>query len=147
MSLLNGRPAACAQVNGPGLRCSHLQKKDEQPLSELEMKHGLQKIAETLAFLHGSCKRVHCNLSPQSIFIAADGTWKLAGLGLSQPASEGQPRLPSTLSVALTRLMLHASCAGHMLAVLVSRVTAHGTLDCHARTRPSASCMQMTFPD
>jgi serine/threonine protein kinase len=66
-----------------------VQQGDAEPLSELEIKHGLQKIAQTLSFVHDSCKRVHCNLSPQSIILAADGTWKLAGFGLSQPSSSG----------------------------------------------------------
>lgn len=66
-----------------------VQTGDTEPLSELEIKHGLQKVAETLSFVHNSCKRVHCSVSPQSIILAADGTWKLAGLGLSQTASTG----------------------------------------------------------
>eukprot|EP00892_Ulva_mutabilis_P010562 jgi/Ulvmu1/7879/UM004_0110.1 len=66
--------------------CLCLQINDE-PLSELEIKHGLDRIVEALAFLHSSCKLVHCSLSPVSIVIAADGQWKLSGLGLSQPCS------------------------------------------------------------
>lgn len=70
---------------------------NDEPLSELEIKYGLDRIVEGLAFLHGSCKLVHCSLSPMSIVIAADGQWKLSGLGLSQPLSS--PGVPQMLIV------------------------------------------------
>jgi hypothetical protein len=63
---------------------------------ELEVKHGLCSIAETLHFMHTSCRLAHCNLSPESIIIAADGTWKLAGMCFATPISpNGAQHLPS----------------------------------------------------
>ena len=52
------------------------------------MKHGIVSIADTLSFLHNSCRMAHCNLSPESILMAADGTWKLAGFGFASPVAE-----------------------------------------------------------
>jgi hypothetical protein len=60
---------------------------DSEPLSDLEIKHGLENVANTLTFLHTSCKLAHCNLSLASVIIAADGSWKLSGLGLTQRAA------------------------------------------------------------
>lgn len=54
---------------------------------ELEVKHGIVQIAETLHFMHKSCNLAHCNLSPESIMIAADGSWKLAGFAFATPIS------------------------------------------------------------
>lgn len=70
--------------------------------SELEVKHGLCSIVDTLNFMHTSCKLAHCNLSPESIIVAADGTWKLAGLHFASPISpSGASRcLPTRASLA-----------------------------------------------
>jgi SCY1-like protein 2 len=59
-----------------------------EELSELEVKQGLVNLARTLLFLHSSCKIAHCNLSPESIILTADGTWKLAGFGFASPVAE-----------------------------------------------------------
>ena len=66
---------------------AHLQGAERDGPCELEVKHGLVQIAETLHFLHKSCNLAHCNLSPESIIIAADGTWKLGGLAFATPVS------------------------------------------------------------
>jgi serine/threonine protein kinase len=59
-----------------------------EDLSELEVKLGIVNVAQTLLFLHGSCRIAHCNLSPESIILTADGTWKLAGFGFASPIAE-----------------------------------------------------------
>lgn len=55
--------------------------------SELEVKHGLVSVAQTLNFMHTSCALAHCNLSPESIIVAADGSWKVSGLHFASPIS------------------------------------------------------------
>ncbi|KAG2436950.1 hypothetical protein HXX76_006466 [Chlamydomonas incerta] len=61
-------------------------------LSSLEVKLGLLAVAESLTFLHSAAKLAHCGLSPQTVVVAADGAWKLAGFGfaVSEAAPAGQ---------------------------------------------------------
>lgn len=87
---------------------------NDDPLSDLEIKHGIDHVVEALSFLHGSCKLVHCSLSPMSIVIAADGKWKLSGLGLSQPLSPpGAPcssTAPTVWPLQALRHLTQVSC-------------------------------------
>ena len=67
----------------------------EEGPSELEIKQGLVSVAETLNFMHTSCALAHCNLSPESIIVAANGSWKVSGLHFATPISPtGAPWLP-----------------------------------------------------
>ncbi|KAG2425861.1 hypothetical protein HYH02_014925 [Chlamydomonas schloesseri] len=59
-------------------------------LSCLEVKLGLLAVAEALTFLHSAAKLAHCGLSPQTVVVAADGGWKLAGFGFA--VTEAGPR-------------------------------------------------------
>ncbi|KAK9813184.1 hypothetical protein WJX72_010231 [[Myrmecia] bisecta] len=61
------------------------QKLDETSLqlSELEIKHGLLQVTETLQFLHTEAGLVHRALGPDCIYITSTGAWKLAGFGHS----------------------------------------------------------------
>ena len=38
------------------------------------------QITEALTFLHCSCRYIHRNVCPNSVYISRAGTWKLAGL-------------------------------------------------------------------
>jgi len=44
----------------------------------------LYPFLETIAFIHESLKQAHLAISPESIFLAPDGKWKLAGFGINQ---------------------------------------------------------------
>ena len=79
--------------------------------SELEVKHGLVHIAETLHFMHTSCALAHCNVSPESIIVAADGTWKLAGLGFASPISPSGAPIPVASMLARTTRWCEAASA------------------------------------
>ncbi|PRW61454.1 SCY1 2 [Chlorella sorokiniana] len=57
----------------------------ELRLSELEIKHGLLQVADTLHFLHSEAGLVHKGLCPSTILITQSGSWKLAGFGFSSP--------------------------------------------------------------
>ena len=48
-------------------------------LSTLEIKHGTLQLASALRFLHQDAKLVHRALSPESVVITAEGSWKIAG--------------------------------------------------------------------
>lgn len=52
--------------------------------SELELKLYLYPFLETVSFIHDTLKQVHLALSPQQIYVAPDGKWKLGGFGLNQ---------------------------------------------------------------
>ncbi|KXZ42900.1 hypothetical protein GPECTOR_112g270 [Gonium pectorale] len=52
-------------------------------LSLLEVKLGLLQLVEVLTFLHGTAHTAHCGLSPQTVVVAADGGWKLAGFAFA----------------------------------------------------------------
>ena len=38
------------------------------------------QITDALTFLHVSCRHVHRNICPNSVYVTKPGTWKLAGL-------------------------------------------------------------------
>ena len=38
------------------------------------------QITEALTFLHCSCRYIHRNICPSSVYVSKSGTWKLAGL-------------------------------------------------------------------
>lgn len=38
------------------------------------------QITDALTFLHVSCRYVHRNICPNSVYVSKTGTWKLAGL-------------------------------------------------------------------
>lgn len=48
----------------------------------------LTQLTEALLYLHGSCKIVHRNLSPQSVVITRRGTWKLTGFEFTEKCAE-----------------------------------------------------------
>ncbi|CAM6090431.1 unnamed protein product [Calypogeia fissa] len=52
-------------------------------LSQLEIKHGLLQLAETLGFLHNNAHLIHRGISPEAVYITASGAWKLAGFGFA----------------------------------------------------------------
>lgn len=73
-------------------------------IDELEIQKGLLQVAKGLEFLHDSAKLVHCNLTPDSIFINTRSDWKISGLGFAAPPdnAEGHQTLPQlALSEAL----------------------------------------------
>ncbi|SGZ47590.1 CIC11C00000001684 [Sungouiella intermedia] len=51
---------------------------------ELSIQKGLLEISKGLQFLHNYCSIVHLNLQPQSVFVNAQGDWKLAGFKFLQ---------------------------------------------------------------
>lgn len=51
---------------------------------ELSITKGLLEISKGLQFLHNFCSIVHLNLQPQSVFVNAQGDWKLAGFKFLQ---------------------------------------------------------------
>eukprot|EP00250_Pteridium_aquilinum_P016453 c23109_g2_i1 orf=408-3092(+) len=52
-------------------------------LGQLEIKHGLLQLAESLSFLHNNARLIHRAISPEAVFITSTGAWKLAGFGFS----------------------------------------------------------------
>ena len=56
-------------------------------LSPLEIKYGLCQLAETLQFLHAEARLAHHNVNPESVVVARDGAWKLAGFAFVGPAA------------------------------------------------------------
>lgn len=52
-------------------------------LDEVDIKLGLIQIFEALNFVHSTAKMIHLNVTPENIFITADGKWKLGGFGFS----------------------------------------------------------------
>jgi SCY1-like protein 2 len=45
----------------------------------LEIKHGTLALADALRFLHSDAGIVHRAMSPETVVITADGSWKIAG--------------------------------------------------------------------
>lgn len=46
---------------------------------DVEIKYGLLKISEGLAFLHNDVKLLHRNICPESVIVNRNGVWKIAG--------------------------------------------------------------------
>eukprot|EP00271_Cylindrocystis_brebissonii_P007039 TRINITY_DN2014_c0_g1_i1.p1 TRINITY_DN2014_c0_g1~~TRINITY_DN2014_c0_g1_i1.p1 ORF type:complete len:1212 (+),score=286.96 TRINITY_DN2014_c0_g1_i1:322-3957(+) len=57
-------------------------------LGQLEVKHGLLQVTETLKFLHQNAKIVHRSISPETIFITTTGGWKFGGFGFAIQADQ-----------------------------------------------------------
>jgi SCY1-like protein 2 len=53
-------------------------------LEELEVKLGIIQLCEALVFAHSSAQMTHLNINPESIFLTADGTWKLGAFNWAQ---------------------------------------------------------------
>ena len=47
------------------------------------------QVASALNFLHNDASIIHCNISPDSIVLTTEGSWKLAGLGFTTPTGFG----------------------------------------------------------
>ncbi|CAN3374016.1 hypothetical protein DIURU_001778 [Diutina rugosa] len=68
-------------------------------IDELTIQQGLLQIAKCLQFLHNHGNIIHFNLQPSSIYINADGDWKVAGfmfvknLGVIPPGERENFRL------------------------------------------------------
>lgn len=52
-------------------------------MGQLEIKHGLLQLAESLSFLHNNARLIHRSLAPETVYVTAAGAWKLAGFGFS----------------------------------------------------------------
>ncbi|XP_024396170.1 LOW QUALITY PROTEIN: SCY1-like protein 2 A [Physcomitrium patens] len=52
-------------------------------LGQLEVKHGLLQLTETLGFLHNNARLLHRAIGPESVYLTSSGAWKLAGFGFS----------------------------------------------------------------
>ena len=46
------------------------------------------QIVDALTFLHVSCRYIHRNVCPNSVYVTKPGTWKLAGLEFLGKLSE-----------------------------------------------------------
>ncbi|XP_057815335.2 SCY1-like protein 2 B isoform X2 [Cryptomeria japonica] len=54
-----------------------------QEMGQLEIKHGLLQLTESLGFLHNNARMIHRAISPEAIFITYSGAWKLGGFGFA----------------------------------------------------------------
>lgn len=64
-------------------------------VSELEVSRAFLGLAEGLQFMHNVQRRLHLNISPESIVITANGKWKLCGFGFSLSFQQGDQRIAS----------------------------------------------------
>mmetsp|Transcript_17828 Transcript_17828/g.53724 ORF Transcript_17828/g.53724 Transcript_17828/m.53724 type:complete len:813 (+) Transcript_17828:225-2663(+) len=63
-----------------GLPHAVQQEHAELEMSDLERKHGLLQIADTLHFLHAEANLIHSGLCPDAVLLTGGGAWKLASL-------------------------------------------------------------------
>lgn len=52
---------------------------DKFEFFDVEIKYGLLKVSEGLAFLHNDVKLLHRNIAPENIIVNRNGVWKIAG--------------------------------------------------------------------
>lgn len=62
----------------------------------LEVKHGLLQVSETLDFLHNNAHLAHRAISPETVFITSNGSWKLGGFGFALSVDQATGSLTST---------------------------------------------------
>lgn len=48
--------------------------------SALQICMGIYRVLNAIVFLHDKAQSSHCNICCASIYVSADGTWKLGGL-------------------------------------------------------------------
>ncbi len=76
--------------------------------SEIELKSQLLELINTITFLHNNAHLVHLAISPENIYLTADGKFKIAGFFFSQsiaaPDATVQPNVDYTM--ASTNLVL-----------------------------------------
>ncbi|AQK96599.1 ARM repeat superfamily protein [Zea mays] len=69
-----------------------------QEMGLLEIKHGLLQVAETLDFLHNNAHLAHRAISPETVFITSNGSWKLGGFGFALSVDQAAVGLSLTSS-------------------------------------------------
>jgi SCY1-like protein 2 len=69
---------------------------DYGAVSEMEISKGLLSLAEGLQYLHNVQRKLHLNITPESVVISGNGQWKLCGFGFNLTFIQGdQQRLAS----------------------------------------------------
>lgn len=83
--------------NVPGGMADHVAFFEaEKTVSEMEVSRGLLSVAAALQYLHSVQRKLHLNLTPESIVITETGQWKLCGFGFHLTFEQGdQQRLAS----------------------------------------------------
>jgi SCY1-like protein 2 len=70
--------------------------KSSTALTDIEISRGILNISEGLQYLHTVQRKLHLNLTPESIVITQSGQWKLCGLGFCLGFQPGERQvLPS----------------------------------------------------
>ena len=65
-------------------------------LTDIEISRGILNISEALQYLHTVQRKLHLNLTPESVVLTPSGQWKLCGLGFSLAFQQGErQQLPS----------------------------------------------------
>lgn len=65
-------------------------KKDMIP-SEIDLKCIVLELMEVVNFLHANAKSIHCNISPEHIYVTKTGKLKIGGLNFMLPFSSADP--------------------------------------------------------
>ena len=65
-------------------------KKDMIP-SEIDLKCIVLELMEVVNFLHANAKSIHCNISPENIYVTKTGKLKIGGLNFMLPFSSADP--------------------------------------------------------
>lgn len=65
-------------------------KKDMIP-SEIDLKCLVLELMEVVNFLHANAKSIHCNISPEHIYVTKTGKLKIGGLNFMMPFSSADP--------------------------------------------------------
>lgn len=70
---------------------SNLATLDTLKEDELSIQKGLLEVSKGLQFLHNYCSIIHLNIQPLSVYVNAQGDWKLAGFKFLQNLNELSP--------------------------------------------------------
>lgn len=65
--------------------------KSELIPSEIDLKCLVLELMEVVNFLHANAKSIHCNISPEHIYVTKTGKLKIAGLNFLLPFSSADP--------------------------------------------------------
>jgi SCY1-like protein 2 len=59
--------------------------------SEIDLKCLVLELMEVINFLHANAKSIHCNISPEHVYVTKTGKLKIAGLNFLLPFTSADP--------------------------------------------------------
>jgi hypothetical protein len=118
---------------------------NDATITEIEISRGLLNIAHGLQYLHTVKKKLHLNVSPESIVLTPTGQWKLCGFGFNVAMMNDDTRVPlpyflnQQKSTSLVRLEPDLTFCGPEMSEGANHAAATGVMEATIRYGTPAS--------